>query len=574
MQDTLVKWLVWIVGSLFIGGGVLVLLLALFRDRSRGRKRCPKCWYDMTHAPPPGLQCSECGREYAKESVLYRTRRRWRFAALGVLMVFIGYAGFIARKAFMDGWPSAVPSSALVMFWPISEKDWLDLDFAATPTTDGAFWELHDRMENGQLWDWQERWWAHRLAKYAKAHRRFGVDRERATLEKLTRVTIPLDRPIESMDELARRIFEAAQVPVSAPSFTFTPPIVARSQPPTALGVITSALDQVHRWNEQVADSATYPYPLWDLDANQLRLNSDPDDVSLRTVYLVDAAAALSLVEKRWRSLNAREEPFDRVHAREQLRDACQMFVAPESWIMTGGSSSLTSVGDHLLVQASPRTALAIDSLLAKMSTPIDPMNAGDRNAGDAAMHRHLQALEKAPFRLPESVQVVDDLVHAVESQSRITVRQNYAYVSPVVLDQHARERLTLAEATCADALDEAVRCVTDSKVFAAHWSPTSDGAVVVPEASFLAVEIRVYDVTGLLPRPAQAGLAASPSDAMSDLQRLIATTVDPDNWIDNGGELNRSMPVGTLLVVAAPVRTQIAVERMLAQIDANATRE
>lgn len=53
-------WLCTLAGWTLTGAGLLMLLWALFRDRSRGRRRCPRCWYDM--AGVPGLQCPECGR--------------------------------------------------------------------------------------------------------------------------------------------------------------------------------------------------------------------------------------------------------------------------------------------------------------------------------------------------------------------------------------------------------------------------------------------------------------------------------------------------------------------------------
>lgn len=46
---SLVNWL-WIIFAIaFALGGVILLVRALFADRSRGRKRCPKCWYDTNH---------------------------------------------------------------------------------------------------------------------------------------------------------------------------------------------------------------------------------------------------------------------------------------------------------------------------------------------------------------------------------------------------------------------------------------------------------------------------------------------------------------------------------------------
>src|SRR5512134_3701851 len=68
--------IIWAVLVLFAALTMLLLYLGLFQDRSRGRPRCPKCWYNMTGAP--SLVCPECGHDARHERRLYRTRRqRW-----------------------------------------------------------------------------------------------------------------------------------------------------------------------------------------------------------------------------------------------------------------------------------------------------------------------------------------------------------------------------------------------------------------------------------------------------------------------------------------------------------------
>ena len=44
-----------------MAGGAPLLVWAMFGDRARGRRRCPRCWYDMSGATL--LKCPECGRE-------------------------------------------------------------------------------------------------------------------------------------------------------------------------------------------------------------------------------------------------------------------------------------------------------------------------------------------------------------------------------------------------------------------------------------------------------------------------------------------------------------------------------
>ena len=43
----------------FVAVGVGAVWWALFRDKARGRRRCPRCWHDLSATP--GMTCGECG---------------------------------------------------------------------------------------------------------------------------------------------------------------------------------------------------------------------------------------------------------------------------------------------------------------------------------------------------------------------------------------------------------------------------------------------------------------------------------------------------------------------------------
>jgi hypothetical protein len=109
-------WIFWTGGGLLVVPSLIILLLALFRDRAMGRRRCPSCWYDMAGAQ--SLRCPECGRQPRKERHLLRTRRRWARAALASLTLLLGSAAAL--------WPAArarcpltlVPTFILIRFTP------------------------------------------------------------------------------------------------------------------------------------------------------------------------------------------------------------------------------------------------------------------------------------------------------------------------------------------------------------------------------------------------------------------------------------------------------------------------
>lgn len=72
--------LVWTLAAF----GLASAVWALFADRSRGRRRCAKCWYDMGGVP--GLVCPECGKVAKTEKGLHRTKRRYGLALLALIV--------------------------------------------------------------------------------------------------------------------------------------------------------------------------------------------------------------------------------------------------------------------------------------------------------------------------------------------------------------------------------------------------------------------------------------------------------------------------------------------------------
>ena len=68
--------------------GLLLVCWGLWGDRSKGRARCPKCWYDM-RGSLPRLECPECGHAPGNVRGLYRTRRGRRRIVVGVLLVLV-----------------------------------------------------------------------------------------------------------------------------------------------------------------------------------------------------------------------------------------------------------------------------------------------------------------------------------------------------------------------------------------------------------------------------------------------------------------------------------------------------
>jgi hypothetical protein len=105
----------WVAGIVLFLAGLYVLARALFADRSRGRRRCPRCWYDMDAAPT--LRCPECGKEARTAAALLRTRRHKRRAALALLLLGLGCLAGIAPRLIRDPWGTLPTPLLSVVLW-------------------------------------------------------------------------------------------------------------------------------------------------------------------------------------------------------------------------------------------------------------------------------------------------------------------------------------------------------------------------------------------------------------------------------------------------------------------------
>jgi hypothetical protein len=131
--------------------GILALWFAyraMLKDRARGRRRCPKCWYDMSGTPgPEHLTCSECGRTVKREWHLYKTRRRWPLALAAILVGLLAVATAVFPNILDKTWPRLIPADVLILAMPKLEQG-IPILYA----------ELDRRMAAGELSKRQWRW--------------------------------------------------------------------------------------------------------------------------------------------------------------------------------------------------------------------------------------------------------------------------------------------------------------------------------------------------------------------------------------------------------------------------------
>jgi len=127
--------LTWI-GLVVAVAALALLAWSLAGDRSRGRRRCPKCWHEL--GAGEHRRCPECGHEARSERRLGRTRRRWGRAVLAIVGLVVAGGLAWGQHARNAGPARATPTSVLVVIWP------------HVPI--GPWWtELQSRLGEGEL---------------------------------------------------------------------------------------------------------------------------------------------------------------------------------------------------------------------------------------------------------------------------------------------------------------------------------------------------------------------------------------------------------------------------------------
>ncbi|MHC4947474.1 MAG: hypothetical protein ACYTG1_04340, partial [Planctomycetota bacterium] len=112
-----IYWVGWVVLALVYPTLVWLAWWGLFADRAGGRRRCPRCWYDLSYSP--GLTCGECGFTARDARALIRTRRRWVVALCAIaacVIIAVAVNDGIARR----GWASVLPNRVLLATYPLT----------------------------------------------------------------------------------------------------------------------------------------------------------------------------------------------------------------------------------------------------------------------------------------------------------------------------------------------------------------------------------------------------------------------------------------------------------------------
>ncbi len=100
-----------------------------------------------------GLRCPECGRIAKRESRLYKTRRRWRWAFVSFILLLGASSLALTPKVRKDGLESIMPMTALILIERYRDVPWAYHElFGRIIVDSGDGWETYGREK---LYDWQ-----------------------------------------------------------------------------------------------------------------------------------------------------------------------------------------------------------------------------------------------------------------------------------------------------------------------------------------------------------------------------------------------------------------------------------
>ncbi len=154
-------------------GGLTVLIHSLFLDRSRSRRRCPKCWYSMEASSQRQAAegetaayflCPECGHRIARVHDLFRTRRHWNVALASVAVLMLSIFIVIQPRVQRHGYASVTPATLLLLMLHFDESEWArqGLEYQAYHDLFGRsrmdFLDPYSPAIGRALWRWQWRW--------------------------------------------------------------------------------------------------------------------------------------------------------------------------------------------------------------------------------------------------------------------------------------------------------------------------------------------------------------------------------------------------------------------------------
>lgn len=575
-------WILIVAGSVVVLG-ILLALWSLFWDRARGRRRCPRCWYDMSGSTPgdDGLfTCPECGRSRITDKGLARTRRRWWFTGLAVIIVVVALA---IPKAHRDGPVSLIPSWALVILPAGAEMEWFD-DFCNGAATEN--WiarELSRRAREGRIGDGPMRFWLGKVETALRKEGRYGIDDEiRANHEKMHSTIIDRDFVDAHLADILSHLEQQTGLPMN----------VDRNSLAFDFDAANRRLDHPLQFRHLSAAAALshltgrHSYDLWGIDTewtydrNGVVIGSERALVKRRTVTIIDVDDLLARAQE-WDSeedldrYGTSPDSFSRSLRCEVLTDSIEHHILPERWWVSGGASLInwSIAGHRLILDAPPRCQLEVEELLSRLrAVLVDPSREEER-AALARLREFTEALSAVRIENAEARTLsVEQLAAFVQQRVPFEVAADLEALELVGLDPREPLLLPAGRGTLRDLLDNLVWAASEGVYDRPTWDVSGNHLLITCDyRGPVASSMILYDVGDLL--TVQCRYARMPLDGgvltsgYGVLGSLVERVVDPETWRDLAGELGSLNCYGPVMIITHTQRHHLLIDDLFTRL-------
>lgn len=572
MQGTTIDWALWAGAGLLALIALTLLVWALFWDRARGRKRCPKCWYPMDGVS--AMLCPECGHETIHERRLLRTRRRWRWAVVAAFLGLIAYGLGITPSIRQKGWPSAIPGFVLVTVWPVSPADWVKVHLDGMVISDAALKELDDRLKEERLAEWQARWWADRVERVLRREGRWGIDAEEQVLAKLAAARVTCDLVAEPASVVLEKLGAMLGVTIRADWGSMEEMHVG---PETVVSLRCVSLSGGEAMNEllEALGSDLALTLTWAADGETVvigRYSSEMIKHDLRVVSF-DLREAIMLQQ----GLQTKYSGSCRVIwglMQDAGWDVCRT-VRPDEWMVDGvDTRCMAVIGTVLFVHTHARD-------LATLRTVFDAIGRGISHPGSviaadetgwAVAAETMRGLREAEVQPGPGLVSLGELFGIIEQATGLVVDVDWVGLRPLGLSPELAVRLYGSRMSAAQALDRAMVLIRGYAGTGPAWT-VHRGMVRVGTGYGLGQYscIRVYNLVELV--DLRRSISPDPpsrwevDEVIQEILRIMQSTIDVENWWDNGGEVSKSPDFGPCAVVSTTPTNHARIEELLTKL-------
>lgn len=351
----------WVATALFAIGILIAVWWCRWRRRAEVAWICPRCTYDLrgvARDPVFPFRCAECGLEIESERPLTKTRRGWKLLGIAVLVFAAAHFTALWPQVKREGWMRIVPATVLVL-QPMDVAQW---------TKARARWryrtgELNRRLNDGELWSWQEWILFKRVEHACRARDDYGITPLQYKMAVKLHTTPARARDEETLARRLARLSASVDVPfvidwASLSQDGFREDELVRPAPTDATAA--DALEELFTW----------PYELW--------WNITPEGVVVAGRSQAGSTARVRIYEvSDFRDESSVDELIDLMH-----------MIEPESWVDFGGTANAGfGISDHLVIIAPARVHFEIEDLLENLR------QAGAAEAAMPGMLGHLRRL-------------------------------------------------------------------------------------------------------------------------------------------------------------------------------------